>query len=98
MGAAAAIPAVIGGAAALMGVREQRKARKGAEREAGQQREFQAQQEATVRKESDRLNAEIAKTQRRVNAGQARSNRSRIRGGIFGESEPTPRNITPTLG
>ena len=98
MGAAAVIPAVISGGAALLGVNEQRRARKGAERAASEQRAHQAQQEGTLKKESDRLNSEIEKTQRRVNAGQARANRARIKGGIFGESEPTQRNTSATLG
>jgi uncharacterized protein HemX len=98
MGAAAAIPAVISGGAALLGINEQRKARRAGERAANEQRAHQQQQEATIRKESDRLNAEIARTQRKVNVGAARANRSRIRGGIFGESEPTQRTSTATLG
>lgn len=98
MGAEVVVPAVISGGAALLGARAQRKAGRAAERAAGEQREFQNRQEATLKKESDRLNAEIARTQRKVNAGAARANRARIRGGIFGEAEPTQRANTPTLG
>ncbi len=98
MGAEAIIGGAIAGGSALLGVNEQRKARKAGQRAANEQRAFQSEQQATLKKESDRLNAEIAKTQRRVNAGQARANRSRIRGGIFGESEPTQRATSSTLG
>lgn len=94
MGAEVAGPAILG-AVGLLG---QRQARRQANRQANEQRDMHRAQEARIRDESGRLNAEIKKNQDRVNKGIARSNRARIKGGIFGEAEPTQTGVRGTLG
>lgn len=95
---AAAIGAGIVGVSSLVGINDSRKARKEAKREANYQRESLANQEARVRQESASINAKIEQQQRKNAAGAARANRARVSGGIFGDSEPTTRATTPTLG
>ena len=90
--------ALIGGGSAIFGANESRKARKSAEREAGYQREAQTKQANELRAEQARLDTEQKAAKKKLNQGLARSNRARIRGGLFGEGEQTPGKISATLG
>ena len=75
------------------------KADKRGKREAENQRNAQAQQENTVRQEQGRINERLAAAQAKTNAGVARQNRSRMKGGLFGEDNTaggTP--VTARLG
>lgn len=77
-----AIPA-LGIASALIGAgRESR----GARNEANAQRQMYEQQMANVRREQSQIQENISRNQNKVNAGIARANRGRIRGGLFGDS------------
>ena len=90
--------ALIGGGSAVYGGIESRKSRKVAEREAGYQREAQAKQANELRSEQARLDSEQAAARKKLNAGLARGNKARIRGGLFGEGEQTPGKLSTTLG
>jgi hypothetical protein len=80
------------------GAHESSKATRHAGRAANQQREYQARQDAQIQSEQAKMNKSMAQQQRKIEAGQARSNRRRIKGGIFGDSDTTPKPTTPTLG
>lgn len=97
MGAEAVGAGLMTGSAAL-GVLKGNRARRQAKRELGAQREALGQQEARAKQESMQLNAKIQAAQAKVAAGQARANRARVRGGIFGEAETTPKPVSATLG
>lgn len=100
MGAETAAIAAAGitAGSAIFGASQSRKAGRRAARESIEQTQILKESREKVAKEQDTLSKRVAQEQKRVAAGQARANRSRLRGGVFGESEPTPRGLSPTLG
>lgn len=73
--------------------------RKEPERQAPQQQNAAYEQQMkTVREEQSRMNERLASAQNQTNAGIARANRSRSRGGIFGESTNAGSNLNQHLG
>lgn len=66
-----------------------RQERKEAHRIQDDQRDAFNKQQDTVNRERDRINAQLDSSKQKVNKGMARASRSRIRGGIFGEQNPT---------
>ncbi len=82
-------------------VKGQKRAERAAKAEGANQRQMLEQQQGAIRDEQQRANAQIANTQAKLAAGQARSNRRRIRGGIFGDSlqqESGSGLLNPKLG
>jgi hypothetical protein len=65
--------------------KQHKKAERAANEQANMQRNMIEQQQAQLRGEQARLEQNIAGAQAKINAGQARANRRRIRGGIFGD-------------
>jgi hypothetical protein len=63
-----------------------------------EQRAAQSRQEGLVRSEQERINRNLAESQAKRNAGIARSARSRIRGGLFGEDSSSGLPLQKTLG
>lgn len=97
MGTEAAALGLVG-AGTLLGANQTRKANKQAKREgriAEANLERTRQETATAQQA---LSKKVEQQQRKLAIGQARANRSRLRGGVFGENEPTTRNLNPTLG
>ncbi len=89
---AAAVPimagaAVVGAGTGIFGAREARRGRKMAEREAGAQRQHQEKQISLYKIEQAALAQKEATAQRKVGEQQARLNRRRIKGGLFGDAE-----------
>lgn len=95
---AVAIGSLLGGGAAILGAREARKGRKEASRQADQALGEANRQSAVLEGEQKRLNMEQEETRKKINQGIARGNKRRIRGGLFGEGEPTPGKLSTTLG
>lgn len=95
---AALIALGVTGVGSIYGASQARKGAKHAKREARAFEEQLGETRTRVAKEQDTLSKKIEQQQRKVAAGQARANRSRLRGGVFGESEPTQRTLNPTLG
>ena len=95
---AAAVGLGITGVSALYGAAQTRKAGKRANREAYAQEQATTQERQKTAKDQALLSQKVDQQQRKIAAGQARANRSRLRGGVFGESEPTTRNLNATLG
>ena len=62
-----------------------RKAEKEGKREAEAQRQQFGQARDALRAEQQRTDAQLNATRARIAQGQARANRSRIRGGLFGD-------------
>ena len=98
MGAEAVGAGLLAGAGIVGGLHQGRRARKQGEAIANDQRLALHDQEARAKKESMQLNAKIQASQAKIAAGQARANRARVRGGIFGEADNTPKTVSPTLG
>jgi hypothetical protein len=67
-------------------IRGQKRAEQAAKNEGNAQRQMIEQHQAQIRGEQARLEQNIAGAQAKVNIGQARANRRRIRGGIFGDN------------
>ena len=97
MGAETAALGLVG-ASALYGAAQTRKAGKRANREAYAQEQLIGEERKKTAAEQTSLSKKVEQQQRKIAAGQARANRSRLRGGVFGESEPTTRNLNATLG
>jgi len=93
-----AMAAVVGAGAAVHGGMEARRGRRMAEREAGAQRQYQEQQSAMYSEQQAKLAQKEKRAQQQVNSGIARGNRRRIRGGVFGDTEPTQGITRATLG
>lgn len=83
----------------IVGRQEGRKAEREAGRQAEAQRGQMRQAEAAVRAEQQRTEAQLNATRAKIAQGQARANRARMRGGIFGGAENQPQGIiNPRLG
>lgn len=75
---------------------EAKRGKKEANKIADAQNRSYDQQQSNIRKESDRLSAQLESSRQKVQAGVARASRSRIRGGIFGDSGGG--QLNPRLG
>ena len=82
----------------LLGARDARKANKRAGREAQAHEQQIGEDRRKTAEAQSALTKKVEQQQHKLAVGQARSNRSRLRGGVFGESEPTTRNLNPNLG
>lgn len=90
--------AIIGAASAAYGANQQRKARKGAKRAASEQQAVINEQREVTRKEQSRLGAQLERSQKRIEIGNARANRRRSRGGLFGDAQAAPQTLSSRLG
>ena len=75
---------------------EAKRGKKEANKIAADQNRAYDQQQSTIRRESERLNAQLESARSKAQAGVARASRSRIRGGIFGDSGGG--QLNPRLG
>ena len=96
--AVAAGAAVVGAATGLFGLAGSRKAGKRARIEAESQRVHQEEQSTLYKAEQAKLAQKEARGQEMLNKQIARGNRRRIRGGLFGDVEPTAGIARKTLG
>ena len=85
-GPAGAVAGGMQGYAAGHGVDEAQRGRQESKKVMRDQMEAQGRQEAQVRSEQARINKNLEESQARRAAGVARGARSRIRGGLFGDS------------
>jgi hypothetical protein len=95
--------AIIGGGLALYGAnqgrKQQKKAEKHAKREARAQRQMLGEQRQAIRAEQERTNAQIEQSNKKLTMEQARSNKRRVRGGLFGDNaEQQAGTLNPRLG
>lgn len=97
MGAETIAAGLVAGSA-IYGASRARKAGKRADILQQEQANATRLDRARVQRDQETLARKTQQTQRKIAVGQARTNRSRLRGGVFGENEATPRNLTPTLG
>ena len=98
MGAAAAFGGILSGGAAVLGAVEARKGRKNAQNEANAQRAHQESQATLYKAEQAKAADTEARAQGALNKQIARGNRRRIKGGLFGDAEPTQGITRTTLG
>lgn len=97
MGIETAAAGLVAGSA-IYGASQSRKAGKRATRAANEQTNILRGQQETADREAAELNRKIQAQQKKIAVGEARSNRARVRGGIFGEPDQTPRAVSSTLG
>jgi len=86
------------GASALFGAHQTARASRAAKRAAGEEHAAINESRQRLSKDQAKLSKNVEQQQRKLAVAQARSNRARLRGGVFGESQPTESPLTPTLG
>lgn len=90
--------ALLGAGAATYGAVDSHRGRKKAEHEAAQARAAQEEESKKIKAEQDRLAKVAADERKKLNQGIARAGKRRIKGGLFGDNEPTPSSVSATLG
>lgn len=101
MGAEAVVAgtvAAVQGVGAVFGAYNSHKGRKDTKKQLNEARQEQSRMNQKVEAEQTRIANDTISEKKKLAAKNAGAGRRRVRGGLFGDSEPTAGTISPTLG